>query len=87
VPHHPVPHHPVPHHPGASFTWQTYEVPRDDLRSAAQLPEHWDAHVWQCVQRPSELLWVPDLQCVRPRRSRLVHIARTRPNVWRGMPC
>ena len=51
--------------PNATFAWQTYEVARDDLRESDELPDGWAAQVWQCAQRPGELLWVPDLMQVR----------------------
>jgi hypothetical protein len=47
--------------PNASFEWQTFEVSRaGSLRANDELPAGWSDHVWQCSQRPGELLWVPD---------------------------
>jgi len=47
--------------PNASFAWQTYEVPRDDLRQSEPLPDGWAEQLWQCDQHDGSLLWVPDM--------------------------
>jgi hypothetical protein len=49
--------------PNASVEWQAYEI--EDSRSrglhaVAELPTGWQDHLWQCTQRPGELVWVPD---------------------------
>jgi hypothetical protein len=48
--------------PNASFAWQTFEIPRETLLAADALPNDWSEQLWQCAQRPGELVWVPDLQ-------------------------
>ncbi|KOO30481.1 hypothetical protein Ctob_014833 [Chrysochromulina tobinii] len=48
--------------PNATFAWQTFEIPRETLLAADALPNDWSEQLWQCAQRPGELVWVPDLQ-------------------------